>query len=109
MFFIISFKCKANDLKVHSTRYDYRIRFAFWGMEMNADDSIPVDWVTTALKIYCLDIRSLDFIGQKANRMRQSYRVKWLKTRYDLNKPDLKRESVQRKKLVFQIKTKDPY
>ena len=45
-----------------STRYNYRIRFVFWRMEMNADDSIPVDYIKTAFEIYRFRVCSLDFI-----------------------------------------------
>ena len=50
--------------KGQSTRYDCRIRFVFWGMELNADDSISVDYIRTAFRTF-----------QNANRIRQSYRV----------------------------------
>ena len=46
-------------------------------MKMNADVSILVDYSRTAFKIYRLHVRSLDFIRQSTNRIRQSYRVNW--------------------------------
>ena len=44
-------------------------------METNAVDSIPVDGIRTACKIYRFHVRTLDFIRQNANRIRQSYCV----------------------------------
>ena len=46
-------------------------------METNAGDSIPVDWIRTACKIYRFHVRTLDFIRQNANRIRQSYCIDW--------------------------------
>ena len=44
---------------------------------MNADDSIPVDYIRTTFKMNRFRICSLDFIHQNTNRIRQSYRVDW--------------------------------
>ena len=30
-----------------STQYDYRIRFVFWRIEMNADVLVPIDYIRT--------------------------------------------------------------
>ena len=46
-------------------------------MEMNADDSIPVDYIRTAFEMHRFHICSLDFIRQNTNRIRQSYRIDW--------------------------------
>ena len=52
------------------TRYDYCIRFIFWGMKMNADDLIPVDFIMTTFEMHRFRVCSLDFIHQNTNRVR---------------------------------------
>ena len=58
-----------------STRYDFRIRFVFWCVEMNGAVSIPNDHIRTAFEMYRFHICSFDFIRQNTNRIRLSYRV----------------------------------